>query len=74
MTQKERILAALKLEPVCSLAPNDWVPAIRRTAARVNDLKHDGHEITTRPCKLHDYETAQHVVYELVDQDQGRLF
>ena len=31
---------------LCSLAPLHWEPMITRTAARINDLKLDGYQIT----------------------------
>lgn len=74
MTQNERILEYLKLNNrLCSLAPISWSPMITRTAARINDLKLQGHEITTHDCLMHR-EAPRHVVYELVAADQGALF
>lgn len=75
MTQNDRILAYLNLNHhLCSLAPLHWEPMITRTAARINDLKLEGHEITAHECQLHAPGTARHVVYELVTADQGALF
>lgn len=75
MTQNERILNYLRLNNnLCSLAPIGWEPMITRTAARVNDLKLAGHEITAHDCRLHAGETPRHVVYELVTADQLGLF
>jgi hypothetical protein len=75
MTQSDRILAYLRLNGrLCSLAPLGWTPLISRTAARINDLQHDGHAIAAAPCQMHTEPTARHVVYELVTADQGALF
>ncbi len=65
MTQKDRILGALQLEPRCATTFLDW--RIGRAAARVSELRQEGHEIITRPCRLHHHDNPQ-VVYELVDQ------
>jgi hypothetical protein len=73
MSQTERILARLNYGPLCSLEPLDWEPRITRTAARIQDLRDAGQEIASTPCK-HPNPTAAHVVYELADPDQGRLF
>lgn len=50
MTQKERVLAALRRGAVCQvdfLAPNviDGHPPITRLAARISDLREDGWDI-----------------------------
>lgn len=74
-TQNDRILNYLRLNNrLCSFEPLRWEPMISRTAARVNDLKLAGHEITTHECRLHPGETPRHVVYELVTADQMGLF
>lgn len=74
-TQTERILSYLRLNNrMCSFEPLQWEPMIARTAARINDLKLDGHEITAHDCRLHRGETPRHVVYELVTADQRALF
>jgi hypothetical protein len=73
MSQTERILARLKYGSMCSLEPLDWEPRITRTAARIQDLKDQGNEITASPC-IHSVKTSAHVVYELADENQGRLF
>lgn len=69
-SQKQRILDALHLEPRCSLEFLDWTPRITRGAARIQDLKDDGHTIMSDTCRLHDYETATHVKYTLATSDQ----
>lgn len=74
MTQNERILAYLRMQRLCSLDPLTWHPMITRTAARINDLRADGHQITADECRMHDRKTARHVVYELDTTDQGALF
>ncbi len=70
MTQKDRILQALKLEPRCATVFLEW--RIGRAAARVNELRQEGHAIITRRCQLHNHDNPQ-VVYELVDSDQMSL-
>ena len=67
MNQKDRILAALQLEPRCATTFLDW--RIGRAAARINELRDEGHDIITRPCQLHHHDNPQ-VVYELVDTNQ----
>ncbi len=67
MNQKTRILAALQLEPRCATVFLDW--RIGRAAARILELREDGHDILTRPCQLHHHDNPQ-VVYELVDTNQ----
>lgn len=69
-SQKQRILAALKLGPVCGTDLLRW--HMPRGAARIGELRKEGHQITTRPCRLHDHETAQ-VVYELADGEMSQL-
>ncbi len=67
MTQKDRILAALRMEPRCATTFLDW--RIGRAAARVSELRAEGYEIITRRCQLHHHDNPQ-VVYELVESDQ----
>jgi hypothetical protein len=67
MNQKQRILNALKLGPVCGTDLLRW--GIPRYAARVAELRKAGHDIITRPCRLHDHESPQ-VVYEMQTKDQ----
>lgn len=75
MSQNDRILAYLRLNNrLCSFAPYEWEPAIKRPAARIDDLKKRGHEITSHQCLNHPGKTAGHVVYELVTADQTSLF
>ena len=62
-TQNDRILAYLRLNNrMCSFEPLRWEPMISRTAARINDLKLEGHAITAHDCRLHVGETPRHVV------------
>lgn len=70
MSQRDRILAALKLEPRCATDFFRW--GIPRAAARIHELRGEGHDIITKPCRLHHHDSPQ-VVYELVDADQMRL-
>jgi hypothetical protein len=70
MTQAERILSALRMGPVCGTEFLAW--HIPRYAARIHDLRRQGHQIETKPCRLHDHESAQ-VVYELAEMDQLSL-
>lgn len=70
MNQRDRILAALKLEPRCGTTFLNW--RIPRYSARIGELRAEGYEITTRPCTLHEHETRQ-TVFELVEADQLRL-
>jgi hypothetical protein len=66
-SQKDRILQALKLEPRCATTFLDW--RIGRPAARIGELRQEGHDIITRRCQLHIHDNPQ-VVYELVESDQ----
>ena len=70
MTQKTRILAALKLGPVCGTQMLGW--HIPRYAARIYELRTEGHDIISRPCTLHAHESPQ-VVYEMVEKAQLEL-
>jgi len=70
MSQKQRILDALKLEPRCGTTFLDW--HMPRYSARVYELRAEGHDIITRPCQLHRHDSPQ-MVYELVDSDQMSL-
>lgn len=73
VTQNDRILAYLRLNNrLCSLEPLSWHPMISRTAARIGDLKADGHHISAQDCKLHP--GPRHVIYELETADQTSLF
>lgn len=70
MTQKQRILDALRLEPRCGTTFLEmYMP---RYAARIHELRNEGHQIISRPCKLHRHETQQ-TVYELVEMSQMEL-
>lgn len=74
-TQNDRILGYLRLNNhLCSLAPLHWEPMITRTAARINDLKLEGYQITAHDCRMHPKGTPRHVVYHLVTADQMGLF
>lgn len=74
MTQTDRLLHALRYKPVCSMELLDWQPRITRGAARILELRAEGHDIATSICKLHDHPTARHARYDLVTADQGALF
>jgi len=70
MNQKQRILAALKMGPVCGTVMLGW--HIPRYSARILELRDEGYEIIRRPCRLH-YHDSQQYVYELAESDQLRL-
>lgn len=72
MTQKDRLLATLKLGPVCSFYFYQHPGLTHRIAARVWDLRQDGHQITSRACTLHEHESSA-VLYELAEADQMSL-
>ena len=72
MTQKEAVLEALRMGPVCSFRFYDHPGLTHRIAARIWDLRADGHDITGRRCTLHNHE-ANAVLYELVGADVGQL-
>lgn len=69
MTQKDRLLQALRLGPVCSFRFYDHPGLTHRIAARVFDLRSEGYQITSRACTLHDHESNA-VLYELDEIDQ----
>lgn len=73
MNQKDRILAALRMEPRCGTTFLRWEDPIARYSARIHELRGDGFDITTRPCTLHNHKSPQ-VIFELQDPDQGKLF
>ncbi len=62
MNQKQRILKALRRDPVCGTTFLDW--RMPRYAARVNELRNEGHQITTTRCTLHSHASSQ-VMYQL---------
>lgn len=70
-TQNDRILSRLNLGLMCSLEPLDWEPRITRVAARIKDLRGDGHEITTIECS---HNGARHAAYVLELAKQRNLF
>lgn len=70
-TQKARILAALKLGPVCGTDFHRWY--IGRGAARILELREEGYQINTRPCTIHDWHESPQVVYELAEHDMDQL-
>lgn len=73
MSQKDVLLWKLKQGPVCSFSfyqPGSGLT--HRAAARIQDLRDAGYEITSRPCDLGHNHQARAVVYEL--QMNGRLF
>lgn len=71
MSQVQRVLDALRLEPMCG---TDFLRMyVPRYSARILELRQAGYEIISRPCRFHDHENPQ-TVYELVGRDQGRLF
>jgi hypothetical protein len=67
MNQRDRILAALRLGPVCGTQMLSW--HIPRYSARIGELRVEGFEIIRRRCQLHYHDTAQ-FVYELEESDQ----
>jgi hypothetical protein len=71
MNQKDRILAALKLGPVCGAQMASWY--IARYGARIAELRDEGYEITRRPCQLHDWHQTNQFLYELTEVDQLSL-
>jgi hypothetical protein len=70
MSQKQRLLQALKLGPVCGTTLLEW--HIPRYGARLHELRAEGYEIESKPCRLHYHESPQ-TVYELVEMDQLSL-
>lgn len=72
MTQTDRILNRLDAGLMCSWEPFKWEPPIIRVAARIQDLKDQGHEITSVPCRHGD--GARHVAYILETAAQRSLF
>jgi len=71
MTQKQRILEAIRNGGLCGLVPLDWHPRITRTAARVLELREDGHTITTGPCPQHG---TGHAYYQLENRKAATYF
>lgn len=70
MTQKQVLLEALQRGPVCSFRFYDHPGLTHRVAARILDLKHDGYQISSRPCDIHPH-SSNAVLWELVSD---RLF
>lgn len=69
-TQKQRIMGALKMQPTCGTTFLSW--HMPRYAARIYELRTEGHDIISRPCKLHVHDSPQ-TVYELVEKSQLEL-
>ncbi len=69
-TQREHVLAALKMGPVCGTTFLQMF--IPRYSARINELRNEGIEISKRPCKMHGHASLQ-FVYELAEPDQMAL-
>ena len=63
-TQRSRIMSWLEAGPVCGTTMLRF--HIPRYAARINELRRDGHTIITRPCTQHHHDTAQ-VEYVLLE-------
>lgn len=72
MSQRRRILRLLETAPVCGTELLDR--HMPRYAARIKELRTDGHNIATRPCQntLHRHTTAQ-VEYVLLPAGQLEL-
>jgi hypothetical protein len=70
MTQRDRVLRALRMGPVCGTDFLSW--HIPRYAARILELRREGHVITTRRCQHHAHDSRQ-TVYELIGADQLEL-
>lgn len=67
MTQKDRILGMLKLGPVCGTRFLElYMP---RYAARIHELRVEGHPIVSEPCRSHDHKSSQ-IRYRLESSDQ----
>jgi hypothetical protein len=75
MSQKSELLAALRLGSVCSYVfYQQGNRMTHRLAARILDLKHDGYEITSRPCQNVEHgHVSRAVIYELAGMDQLSL-
>lgn len=71
--QRQRILDALKLEKRCGTDFLKWEPPVARYSARIEELRKEGYEIVTEPCRLHNH-SYQQFVYRLETSDQGALF
>jgi hypothetical protein len=70
MNQRDRVLGALKMGPVCGTTfLASYIP---RYAARILELRKEGYQIITRPCQLHAHDSRQ-TVYELIGADQLAL-
>lgn len=70
MSQKQKILDTLKMGPVCGT--RFLAAYMPRYAARIHELRAEGHQIASEPCRMHDHETSQ-TVYRLETEDQLRL-
>ena len=57
LTQRQRILTALRSGPVCGTTFLRW--GIPRYAARIYELRQEGYEITKEVCRLHDHRSRQ---------------
>ena len=73
MSQKQRLLARLQSGRMCAMEPLEWSPRIYRVAARIMDLRHDGHTITTFQICTEHADPASHAMYEIVMPGQMEL-
>lgn len=74
MTQRAKVLRLLNTQPDGVCSTTFLASYIPRAAARINELRNDGYEIVTEPCRYrwHDHDTRQ-VQYRLVGPRQGLI-
>lgn len=70
LTQKERIMLLLRTGPVCGTDLLKY--HMPRYAARINELRNDGHTIARRRCERHQHSSTQYE-YVLIDPNQLEL-
>ena len=57
MSQKTEVLDALRGGPVCSFSFYNDITLTHRLAARIYDLRADGHTLTATVCHVHDHDS-----------------
>jgi len=70
VSQKATILEMLQMGPVCGT--QFLAKYMPRYAARIHELRTEGHPITSSACKLHDHKSPQ-VLYKLHGDNQLSL-
>jgi hypothetical protein len=69
VTQRQRVLSALEQAPdgICArFFIYQMHPGIPRVAARILELRNDGYDVRSEPCRWSHSESAAHIQYRLI--------